>query len=56
MPPNPMACERQYCNVVSRPVDGKTYCLWSCAAHLDMFMNNTPMQQLWDAFKNLKPN
>lgn len=58
MPPNPMSCQRDACNVVSRPVEGQTFCLWSCAAHLDMFLNGLPMQQFLDAYKayKAKPN
>jgi hypothetical protein len=54
MPPSPMTCEQADCNVVSRPVGGKNFCLWSCAAHLEMFLNGIPMQQFLDAYKAYK--
>jgi hypothetical protein len=52
--PNPISCDRRYCNVVSRPVEGRNFCLWSCAAHLDIFLNGIPMQDYLDAYKAYK--
>jgi hypothetical protein len=56
-PPNPISCQRAFCNVVSRTVEGKNYCLWTCAAKLeDMFVNGVPMEDLLNAFKAIQPN
>jgi hypothetical protein len=53
LPAKPEKCERNFCNVAkSTPPDGRTSCLWTCAAHFQGFtLNGVGVDSLFDAFK-----
>lgn len=52
LPPNPMTCEREYCNVVMRSSGGRNSCLWTCAAHFEgLSVNGVPVDSLFDALR-----
>jgi hypothetical protein len=53
VPAKPEKCERTFCNVAkSTSADGRTSCLWTCAAHFQGFtINGVGVDSLFDAFK-----
>lgn len=53
LPPQPMTCDRNSCNVVMSSSGGRNSCLWTCAAHFEgLSVNGVPLQTLFDALKN----
>lgn len=53
LPATPMKCERNFCNVAtSTSENGRTSCLWTCAAHFEgLKVNGVPVDSLFDALE-----
>jgi hypothetical protein len=52
LPPQPMICDRNSCNVVMSSSGGRNSCLWTCAAHFEgLSVNGVPVDSLFDALK-----
>jgi hypothetical protein len=55
LPPNPITCDRAFCNVAMSSSGGRNSCLWTCAAHFEgLSINGVPVDTLFDALKKLQ--